>query len=452
MMKNKNQRHLALMCDFGELAAMIARSENIDNFLQRTVAMISRHMGAHACAIYLFDEYSNNLNLAASTGLDLETGGKVRFKIGDGPVSKTLETMQPIREGCVSENAEFRPIGDLHKNILDSFLAAPVCRGAEKIGVLVVQHQKRNYFDEIDILAMRAIASQLAGAIGNARFLIGNIQKSEDQSNFLQLLESPDPLIGQTASHGFAFAPATVYDHRSDLLEAAEAESDSKYSVSEFHRAVRNTTEQLQKLQSRFSQRLAESASLIFAAHLMILKDKHFTLKMEQLIRGGMSVPSAVKAVAGHYIDLYESSSYEHIKEKADDVRDLAVRILKNLEGLDQNSRFLGGSRIVVARELYPSDVLRLASEDIIGIVLIRGGLTSHVAIVARSLQIPMIIVNRPELLQLPDGTPLMMDAESGIVYIHPPQEVIKQVKSRKQSLLDTRDLTCLITSCGGWM
>ena len=61
-----------------------------------------------------------------------------------------------------------------------------------------------------------------------------------------------------------------------------------------------------------------------------------------------------------------------------------------------------GQNRIVIASDLYPSDVLRLASEDIEGIVLVSGGVTSHVAIIARSLQIPLMIANQPELLQLP--------------------------------------------------
>ena len=441
-MNKKKHRHLDLLCDIGELAAMIAGSKDIDNFLHRTVAMVSRHMDAQACAIYLLDEHSNTLRLTASAGLNPDTSGMLSFKLGEGPVGRALETMQPIREGRAGGQTEFKPFCYLQENMLQSFLAVPVRRGAEKIGVLVAQHRKQDYFDEIDVLAMRAIASQTAGAIGNARLLIGNVDQVQVEADVSGIVKSAGPFTGQIVSQGFAFAPASVYDHRSDLLVAAEVESDSKYSLSEFHRAVRKTTEQLKELQSRFSQRLAEGASLIFTAHLMILKDKRFTRKMEKLIQDGMSVPSAVKAVAGHYINLYESSSYGHIKEKADDVKDLAVRILKNLAGQNQDNWSLNESRIVVARELYPSDVLRLASEDTKGIILIRGGLTSHVAIIARSLQIPMIIVNRSELLQLPDNTPLMLDAESGMVYIHPSQQAIEEFKSRNQSLLDTQVLS----------
>jgi phosphotransferase system enzyme I (PtsP) len=174
----------------------------------------------------------------------------------------------------------------------------------------------------------------------------------------------------------------------------------------------------------------------------MILKDKRFTRGMESLIKSGLTVPAAVNTVARHYINLYESSEFEHIKDKANDVKDLAGRILKNLESRIQVTLNLSENRIVIAPELYPSDILRFASEDIKGIILLRGGVTSHVAIIARSLQIPMIIVNRPELLQLADGTPVIIDGQSASIYIEPPADIVSQFKAQTQNLLDTHTLS----------
>nr|MBC8247262.1 phosphoenolpyruvate--protein phosphotransferase [Deltaproteobacteria bacterium] len=257
-----------------------------------------------------------------------------------------------------------------------------------------------------------------------------------------RVFEMLGPLKGQVASYGFAFAPATVFDKSHGLLVSAGIDTKSEYTLTDFHQAVRDTTDQLQELQSRFAQRLTESASLIFTAHLMILKDVRFISEMEKLIKSGISVPAAVKTVANHYIDLFGSSTYGHIKEKVNDVKDLAGRILRNLAHRVQDAQILSKNRIVIAPELYPSDVLRLASEDIKGIVLVSGGVTSHVAIIARSLQIPLIIVNRTELLQLPDGTPIIMDAESGSICIQPSEEVIRQFRSQKQNLIDTQALS----------
>ncbi len=441
-MNKKDHDHLNLLCDIGELAALLAGSENIENFLQRTVKMVAGHMNANACSIYLLDEKSSELVLRASAGLESESTGKSRFKIGEGIVGRVYETLETVIENRAG--IEFSPsdISNSNKDVFESFLAVPVKRGAEKIGVLAVRHQKQNFFSEIDALATRAIASQLAGAVGNARLLTGYANQIGSRLDVDRILEISEPLTGQVASYGFAFAPTTVFDKSHGLLVSVETDSEEQYTLPDFHRAVRETTDQLRELQSRFARRMAEGASLIFSAHLMILKDKRFYSEMEKLIRNGESVPSAVKRVAGHYISLFESSDFEHIRDKANDVRDLAGRILKNLESQVQVALNLSENRIVIAPELFPSDVLRLASEDIKGIILVRGGITSHVAIIARSLQIPMIIVNRPDLLLVPDGTSIIIDAERRSIYIEPSEEVIRQFKIQKQKLLDTATLS----------
>jgi phosphotransferase system enzyme I (PtsP) len=441
-MNRKDHHHLNLLCDVSELAALLAGSENIENFLQRTVEIVARHMSANVCSLYLLDEKSTELILKATVGLNPDAVGKISLKIGEGLVGTTLEKLKPVKEGLARRHPGFKYFIEAGEDSFDSFLAVPVRRGAEKIGVLVVQHQEQDYFDEIDVMAMRAIASQLAGAIGNARLLIGDTSQAIDSQHGNRDVEMLGPLKGQVASDGWAFAPATIFDKSHGRLVAAEIDPNSEYSMTDFNRAVRDTTEQLQELQSRFAQRLAESASLIFTAHLMILKDVRFINEMEKLIKNGMSVPTAVKAVAQHYIDLFGSSTYGHIKEKANDVQDLAGRLLRNLAHRVQDAPILIDNRIVIAPELYPSDVLRLASEDIKGIVLVSGGVTSHVAIIARSLQIPLMIVNRPELLQLPDGTPIIMDAESGSIYIQPAEAIIRQFRSQKQSLIDAQAIS----------
>jgi phosphotransferase system enzyme I (PtsP) len=441
-MNKKDHRHLNLLCDIGELSALLAGSENIENFLQRIVEMVARHMNADVCSIYLLDEKSNELVLKATLGLNPEAVGQIRLKIGEGLVGTTLQKLEPIKEGLASCHPKFKYFREACEDSFDSFLAVPVRRGVEKIGVLVVQHQERDYFDEIDTLAMRAIAAQLAGAVGNARLLIGHIGQAPEGQFVNRVLESSEPIKAKVASYGFAIAPVALFNKSNGLLVSAEVGTDLEYTLTDFRRAVRDTTNQLQELQSRFSQRLAEGVMLIFTAHLMILKDVQFTSAMEKLIKNGVSVPAAVKTVAKHYIDLYESFTYGHIQEKANDVRDLAGRILQNLECRDLDATTPFENRIVIAPELYPSDVLRLASETIKGIVLVSGGVTSHVAIIARSLQIPLMIADQAELLRLPDDTTIIMDAESESIFIQPSEELKKRFKSQKQSLLDTQALS----------
>jgi phosphotransferase system enzyme I (PtsP) len=438
-MKRKDRNHLHLLCDISELVALLTASEDIQNFLQRTVEMIARHMDADVCSIYLYDEISGDLVLDATIGLNPAAIGNVRMKMGEGLVGTTLAKREPLNEGCARRHPGFKYFKEAGEDPFDSFLAVPILRGDEKIGVLVVQHKDRDYFDDVDVRVMRGIASQLAGAVGNARLLIeGNLQKKGEAPRY----RAARPLKfvkGKMAAGGYAFAPAFVFEKsHAELLDAHQDERDEKseHSLADFHRAIQATADQLQKYQERFARRLPESSALIFSAHLMILKDVRFMREMQKRISKGVPPAVAIRAVARHYMNLFSASAHAHIREKANDIQDLAGRVLKNLRFKDEIDQALTENRIVIARDLYPSDILRLASENVKGIILVSGGVTSHVAILARSLQIPLMIADEPQLLHLAEDTPVIMDAENGSIYLKPDEEVVREYEQEDKAPL----------------
>jgi phosphotransferase system enzyme I (PtsP) len=232
-MKKKGRRHLHLLCDISELAALLIGSENIESFFQQAVEMVARHMEADVCSIYLLDENSEELVLKATIGLNPEAVGEIRMKIGEGLVGTTLQKLKPMREGSAGRHPKFKYFKEAQEDPFDSFLSVPVQRGEEKIGVLVVQHQKRDYFDEVDVMAMRAISSQLAGAIGNARQLMEqNQQRAQKTSNY-RISPRLRMIKGQVASPGYAFAPATMFDKSHGALVSVEIDTETKYSLSD---------------------------------------------------------------------------------------------------------------------------------------------------------------------------------------------------------------------------
>ena len=83
------------------------------------------------------------------------------------------------------------------------------------------------------------------------------------------------------------------------------------------------------------------------------------------------------------------------------------------------------GGRVVIARKLYPSELLKLSAEQAAGVVLTDGGTTSHVAIIARSLKIPLVEVQCPELMHLPESATVLMDGETGNAYVNPSKEIV---------------------------
>ncbi|MBU1170555.1 MAG: phosphoenolpyruvate--protein phosphotransferase [Proteobacteria bacterium] len=434
-MKRKNRDHLSLLCDIGELADLLTGSENIFTFLQRTVEMVSRHLDANVCSIYLYEQKSKELVLAATVGLNPQAVGKIRMKLGEGLVGTTLKTRKPLSVAKASADSHYKYFKEADEDRFESFLAVPIQRGEEKIGVIVVQHEEESFFLTSDINALRASASQLAGSIEGARLMM-ELDMGNGKENGLQERVDLKLVKGETASGGYALAPIVVYKKTQGYLlsDSAAREDDARYTLADFRDAVEMTTRQLKEMETGFVERLPESASLIFTAHFMILKDPSFINKMVDLINNSMSPPDAIRSVVNKYIRIFSSSPHAYMQEKANDVEDLGGRILRNLIQKNSKEPSIGQKRIVISKELFPSDVMKLASDEVQAIILVGGGITSHISILARSLNIPLVITDNKELLSLPGGTMAIVDADVGNIYIDPSRDVIKTHEDRQKT------------------
>lgn len=429
-MTPKRQDLLNMLCDLSDLSALVTGSENIENFLQRTVVLVSEHLGTPVCSIYLHDETADELVLKATVGLNPEAVDRVRMGSGQGLVGTVMASRTPVREGRASKNPRFRYFPETDELPYESFLAVPIQKGVVKIGVLVVQHTVPDYFDNTDVTALKATGAQLAAVLENARLLM-------DLQRMCSIPERPvcnlGFIKGQHVSGGFAYGRATAWGKSHAHLVAGSHESDGG-SMADFRRAIKKTAEQLDILQRRCAERLPESASLIFAAHFMMLKDPKFVDSMAAKIDGGLPATRAVREVAGKYIGLFADSPHPYIREKVSDIEDLAGRLLTNLVPPSPVADGDSTGRVVVAQALYPSELLKLSAESVAGVVLTDGGVTSHVAIVARSLKIPVVVVQCPELLHLPTDSLVLVDGEVGNVYVDPSADIIARFDARNRA------------------
>ena len=429
-MTGKREDLLNMLCDLSDLSELVTGSENIENFLQRTVAMVAGHLRTPVCSIYLYDETANELVLKATVGLNPEAVDLVRMVSGQGLVGTVMATRQPVCEGHASNNPRFRYFPETDELQYESFLAVPIQKGVVKIGVLVVQHVAADYFEASDVMALKATGAQLAAVLENARLLM-DLQRicsiparPVDDLSFIK---------GQRASGGVVRARVTIWGRSHGRLVAEPAVVDSG-TMADFRRAVKKTGEQLNALQQRCAERLPESAALIFAAHFMMLKDPKFIDRMQAQIEKGDPASRAVREVARHYMDLFADSPHPYIREKVSDIEDLAGRLLNNLVPPSSDASGDSTNRVVIARELYPSELLKLAAESVAGIVLVNGGVTSHVAIISRSLKIPMVVVQSPELMNLAEATPVLVDGDVGNVYVDPSAEIIARFDARNKA------------------
>jgi phosphotransferase system enzyme I (PtsP) len=421
-----------LLYDISELNSLFRESTNIQTLLNKTVEMVASHTQSDVCSVYLYNSENRELVLSATKGLNPDSVGKVRLKLGQGLTGLALKELRPICEKDAARSPNFKFFPGIFEERYKSLLAVPIARGISRIGVLVLQRKDNRYFDESDITALEAAAAQLANIIENARFLMA-MHEPHEQDVTTALAEGLDIVKGQVASEGIAYGPAAVMDKKKNLTSLMHRDFDKIYTLNDFHDAITKTAVQLEELQERVGQKLSDAASLIFAAHLVILKDKYFVDGATKLIESGVNPPVAVIRIAREYMDNFASSSNSYMQEKTHDIEDLMVRLLSNLLSESEDLNGLKG-RIVLAGELFPSDLLIFSSEEVAGIVLVGGTVTSHLSILARSLRIPMVVTHTYELLDLADNTPVLIDAEIGNVYVNPADEVLERYESQQKA------------------
>ena len=246
---------------------------------------------------------------------------------------------------------------------------------------------------------------------------------------------NPQLIVGQPASDGIAIGTAVVVSHAIDDVFRIHVNHARCYSIDDFHRAVQQTKAQLTNFQQQIKERVEEAVLQIFGAHLAILEDKDLIEWIENCIYHGLPVPQAIKEAFEHYIQLFAQSSSPILRDKVQDMRDLSGRLIMNLTGeVNDVSDYQG--RIVITSELLPSDILRYVAQKAEGIIITSGGITAHISILARSLQMPMILADAQRLVGISTGTRLLMDAFQGTIAVNPDTDVI----ATYQSPLDTHN------------
>ncbi|MGY2292306.1 phosphoenolpyruvate--protein phosphotransferase [Pseudomonas sp. SDO528_S397] len=191
--------------------------------------------------------------------------------------------------------------------------------------------------------------------------------------------------------------------------------------------------EQLQKLDSALEhvraeihhtleqarRRKAVEEEDIFAAHLALLEDPALLEAANAAIDRGCAATHAWRDAIQAQCAVLLGLGKPLFAERANDLRDLQQRVLRALLGQDWQFELPAGA-IVVAHELTPSDLLQLSQKQAAGLCMAEGGATSHVAILARGKGLPCVVALGPEVLNVPQGQRVVLDAVNGRLELAP--------------------------------
>ncbi len=247
----------------------------------------------------------------------------------------------------------------------------------------------------------------------------------------------PSRLQGIGASEGYAVAPAFVY-RRSDLRVERRAVDDLQAEVERFRRALQAARQQLDQLQQRVSATTDEQTGRIFEFHRMMLQDAELVRAVEtRITTDRCNAEAAVGEVIDRWVDHFANLDDELMRARSADVRDVGLRLMAILTGVDRSSlERLPGPSIVVTDELVPSETALMDREKVRGLCTALGGETSHMAILARMWGIPAVVGLGEEILRVSPGTVIAMDGGSGVVEIDPPADAVRAYRERQRQFI----------------
>ena len=157
----------------------------------------------------------------------------------------------------------------------------------------------------------------------------------------------------------------------------------------------------------------------IFAAHLALLEDPALLDAATAAIAQGSAATHAWRDAIQAQCAVLLALGKPLFAERANDLRDLQQRVLRALLGEAWHFELPAGA-IVSAHELTPSDLLQLSTQNAAGICMAEGGATSHVAILARGKGLPCVVALGDEVLDVPQGQRVVLDAANGRLELAP--------------------------------
>ncbi len=221
-------------------------------------------------------------------------------------------------------------------------------------------------------------------------------------------------LAGVTASSGIAIgktawlAVASVAVDR-DGKGIAEENSSLSAALSKVRQSIANA-----------SAKGNDAQRNILEAHLAFLDDADLLATAHKHVGEGRSAAFAWLSAIGDQIAILQNSGNARMAERSDDLKDLEQQVLLALTGGEAPIQNFAPDTILLAEDLLPSQIIALDLQNVKGIALAHGGPTSHVAILAASMNVPSLAAMGDALKSVAAGSMVVLDADAGLLHVNP--------------------------------
>lgn len=410
----------------------MAQDADAEVRLGETVRTIAKNMVADVCSVYLLR--SGRLELFATEGLRPDAIHFTTLRVGQGLVGDIALNARPLALANAQAHPNFAYRPETGEEAFSSFLGVPILRAGKVLGVVAVQTALERTFEEEEIEALETVAMVLAelvstDGLSGSKNIDGDSQDRQDNQSFDVAGLADGVAIGHAVLHEPRLAITNIFS------------DDAELEAERLRLGLSALRDGIDRMLERGDVSLSGEHREVLEAYRMFAHDRGWTRRMTEAVQSGLTAEAAVEKVQAENRARLEHQSDAYLRERLHDLDDLSNRLLRHLTGTENTAAAedLPDDTIVFARTMGPAELLDYDASKLKGVVLVEGSPTSHVAIIARALDIPMVARGGQILDAVEPGDEVIIDADTGHLHLRPSSDVVTAYRETVKSLEQRR-------------
>ncbi|MEQ8402444.1 MAG: phosphoenolpyruvate--protein phosphotransferase [Roseitalea porphyridii] len=385
--------------------------------LDKVVDLIAQDIVAEVCSIYVMRS-GDFLELYATKGLKPAAVHKTRIRVNQGLVGLIAAQARPVALATAQAHPNFAYFPETGEEVYQSLMGVPIMRGGRVLGVLVVQNRTQRNYTEEEVEALETVAMVLAELLAGDRLLDLTAGTASDEG-----VAMPSRLSGMVLNEGLAIG--TVVPHQRGIVITQIVAEDPDAEVARLDNALGEMREALDAMLARSEVARDGEHREVLETYRMFADDRGWLRRMHDAALGGLTAEAAVQKIQNETRARMTGIKDAYLRARLADLDDLGNRLLHHLLRLgEKEEEALPDDIVLIAGDLGPAELLDYDQKRLRAVVLEHGAPTSHVAIIARALQIPMIGRCTGITTEVREGDQVIVDGETGQVLLRPSEAV----------------------------
>ncbi len=434
----------------GRLRDIMAAPGEVQARLDKVVSLIAGNMVAEVCSVYVM-RAGEVLELFATEGLKPDAVHKTRLRVGEGIVGDIAAHARPLALSDASAHPNFAYRPETGEEAYHSLMGVPILRGGRVIGVLAIQNRTQRGYTEEEVETLQTIAMVLAELVAGGELVSAEELRPADGIALLPLR-----LTGVAFNRGIATGTAVLHEPRVVVHRFVAEDPDAE--LLRLAQATEGMHSAIDVLIAASDVAHSGEHREVLETYRLIAEDRGWLRRIREAIQSGLTAEAAVQRAQNDTRARMSKIKDSYLRERLHDFEDLTNRLLQHLTASNgaQTGKTTkakpGRDRtpddiVLVARNMGPAELLDYDRRKLRAVLLEESAAHSHVAIIARALEIPVIgriegLTDRIEPLD-----PIIVDGDNATIFIRPGEDVqrtfvisIEAARQRRASYALLRD------------